>query len=170
MKLYHGSNVVVQTPDPFSGRKKLDFGPGFYTTTLAEQAEQWALRTALQRDNNKATATVSVYEFQYENQLILKSFNGYDEEWLLFVCNNRRSDKASIDHGFDIIFGHIADDRVIETVDYFIEQLMAGRASQALVTLTIEQLALQQPNDQFCFASSRLNEVLTFDHTYKVQS
>ena len=32
MKLYHGSSVVVQTPDVDHSREKIDFGRGFYVT------------------------------------------------------------------------------------------------------------------------------------------
>jgi hypothetical protein len=49
MLLYHGSDVEVAHPDPTIGRKRLDFGPGFYVTPMAEQAEQWAVRKAYEQ-------------------------------------------------------------------------------------------------------------------------
>ncbi len=42
MTLYHGSNVAVPTPLVKLGRKKVDFGQGFYLTKLRKQAESWA--------------------------------------------------------------------------------------------------------------------------------
>ncbi|MDR1013371.1 MAG: DUF3990 domain-containing protein [Coriobacteriales bacterium] len=45
--LYHGSAVEIQDPDVSVGRKKLDFGLGFYTTTMPAQAEGWAKRRFL---------------------------------------------------------------------------------------------------------------------------
>ena len=36
--LYHGSSVSVPAPLTGVGRKELDFGPGFYVTSLREQA------------------------------------------------------------------------------------------------------------------------------------
>jgi hypothetical protein len=33
MKLYHGSNVEVKEPNILVGRRTLDFGQGFYTTS-----------------------------------------------------------------------------------------------------------------------------------------
>ena len=42
MKLYHGSTVLVTTPEIRTGAFFLDFGVGFYTTTSFEQAERWA--------------------------------------------------------------------------------------------------------------------------------
>ena len=35
--VYHGSNVVVDTPRLLPQNRYLDFGPGFYTTTNREQ-------------------------------------------------------------------------------------------------------------------------------------
>ena len=38
--LYHGSYLSVPYPLTSVGRRELDFGPGFYVTSLREQAEQ----------------------------------------------------------------------------------------------------------------------------------
>lgn len=51
MKLYHGSIVEVRKPTLRRGRSRTDFGKGFYTTTLAEQAEHWA---KIKQDRAKA--------------------------------------------------------------------------------------------------------------------
>ena len=37
VRLYHGSNVEVKKPSLRMGRKKTDFGRGFYTTTQKEE-------------------------------------------------------------------------------------------------------------------------------------
>ena len=42
MIIYHGSTQLVKIPEIRKGDTFLDFGPGFYTTTSAEQAERWA--------------------------------------------------------------------------------------------------------------------------------
>ena len=42
MKVYHSSPVEVKKPDTRHSRAYLDFGPGFYVTTLKEQAEKYA--------------------------------------------------------------------------------------------------------------------------------
>ena len=48
MKLYHGSNVVVQNPKILEKKRALDFGAGFYCTIIKEQAERH--RTSLTTD------------------------------------------------------------------------------------------------------------------------
>lgn len=44
MKVYHSSSVEVKSPDTKHSRAYLDFGSGFYVTTLKEQAEKYAER------------------------------------------------------------------------------------------------------------------------------
>ena len=46
MTVYHGSNVIVNKPDIEHSFRPLDFGKGFYVTTVKEQAERWARRKA----------------------------------------------------------------------------------------------------------------------------
>ena len=46
MIVYHGSNMVVDHPDVNHSYRDLDFGRGFYVTTVKEQAEKWAKRKA----------------------------------------------------------------------------------------------------------------------------
>lgn len=41
MMVYHGSNVIVNCPDIGHSFRPLDFGKGFYVTTVTEQAERW---------------------------------------------------------------------------------------------------------------------------------
>ncbi len=56
MKLYHGSNQLIRTIDLSKGRRYKDFGQGFYTTHLRDQAVYWSRRIA---DRFGGTAIVS---------------------------------------------------------------------------------------------------------------
>ena len=40
--LYHGSYTEVSAPLAKVGRRNLDFGQGFYLTSIRKQAESWA--------------------------------------------------------------------------------------------------------------------------------
>ena len=44
MKVYHSSTVKVEYPDTAHSRSYLDFGRGFYLTTIREQAVKYAER------------------------------------------------------------------------------------------------------------------------------
>lgn len=46
MIVYHGSYTSIETPQIITQEKGRDFGFGFYTTSIKEQAERWAIRTA----------------------------------------------------------------------------------------------------------------------------
>jgi hypothetical protein len=43
MTVYHGSTVIIQSPELYRSIRTLDFGPGFYTTTNREQAVSFTL-------------------------------------------------------------------------------------------------------------------------------
>lgn len=41
MTLYHGSYIEISNPDLIHSRPNVDFGRGFYTTPIYEQAVKW---------------------------------------------------------------------------------------------------------------------------------
>ena len=91
MKIYHGSTVVVQTPEIRKSEVFLDFGNGFYTTTSYGQAKRWARIKARRKNLNEGFVTV--YEFDEEQAFSLLRINRFetaDERWLTFVVNNRK--------------------------------------------------------------------------------
>ena len=63
MKLYHGSNQVIERIDLSQGKKYKDFGRGFYTTHLREQAVLWSRRIA---DRYGGEAAVTEFEFDLD--------------------------------------------------------------------------------------------------------
>lgn len=44
MKVYHASSMVVSSPDSIHSRPYLDFGPGFYVTTIERQVVDYGQR------------------------------------------------------------------------------------------------------------------------------
>lgn len=93
MTLYHGSTLSIEHPLDNVGRADLDFGKGFYLTSLRTQAEQWASRIQLIRA--QGTAWLNIYEFDKEkvcsnNCYRCLSFNTYDQQWLDFIIASRK--------------------------------------------------------------------------------
>ena len=117
MLVYHGSSKEIQNPDLDYWRFNLDFGKGFYITTLREQAEKWAGRRAIV-ENKKPI--VNLYEFDAD-LLVVLSFDGYTEEWLDFVVKNRAG--VSEPHQYDAIYGNIANDDVATVVNDYMRLL-----------------------------------------------
>ena len=50
--LYHGSNIEVSAPLAKAGRNNLDFGRGFYLTTIRKQASDWANIIAMRKERS----------------------------------------------------------------------------------------------------------------------
>ena len=59
MIVYHGTVEVIKKPDVFHSFRPLDFGKGFYVTTVEEQARKWAERKA--DILGKTTGIVNMY-------------------------------------------------------------------------------------------------------------
>lgn len=159
MRLYHGSNMVVETPDVSRSRKNLDFGQGFYLTSHFEQAVDWAKRKTLLESG---PAFVNVFEFDERAQeLKLLTFEGQDEEWVELVCHCRRG--GTDYREFDLIVGGVADDRVYYAVDMYYQGLWS-------MEQTLEALRFFGVNDQWCFVSQNAVEnCLTFVEALEVQ-
>ncbi|MCM1336377.1 MAG: DUF3990 domain-containing protein [Candidatus Amulumruptor caecigallinarius] len=148
MILYHSSTVSVKTPDISYSRDYLDFGKGFYLTSIYDQAVKYAQR--FKRRNNQAW--LSTYELLYNpTDWKILQFDSYNREWLRFVSSCRAGNDNS---GFDLVIGGIADDRVIQTI----ERYFAGELSE---DDALGLLKFEKPNNQYCIRSQRmLNECL----------
>ena len=72
MKLYHGSNVSIETIDLKRGRKGKDFGQGFYLSADRNQAQMMAERTIDREEFGKATLTT----FEFDEDIIAIYPNG----------------------------------------------------------------------------------------------
>lgn len=145
MKLYHASDVTVTTPDNKHSRDYLDFGKGFYLTSIHDQAIRYAQRF-LRRQRE---AWVNTYEFDFEPAAwqILK-FDSYDKEWLDFVAKCRAGND---DTEYDLVIGGIANDKVIQTLDRYFD----GELSE---NETLGLLKYEKPNIQYCIRSQKMLE------------
>ena len=92
MIVYHGSTEIVKKPDVQHSYRTLDFGRGFYVTTVREQAERWARRKADILGANKAI--VNIYRMHDDtNGFYVKLFEEDLIEWIDFVCRCRDGEK-----------------------------------------------------------------------------
>lgn len=115
MIVYHGSSEVVRQPDTLHSYRALDFGKGFYVTTIREQAERWARRKA---DLFGGTPVVSRYRMRDDlSQFRVKRFPDDLMEWIEFVCDCR--DGKPTYQQYDIIIGKVANDKVFRVVDMY---------------------------------------------------
>ncbi len=119
IKLYHGSEKIVQKPLYNYGKKDNDYGQGFYCTKEVELAKEWAC----QKDKD---GFVNLYSLDVSglNILYLNSKKYSVLHWLSILVQNREVDDLenreaveflkrnySIDTSkFDMIIGYRADD------------------------------------------------------------
>ena len=160
MILYHGTTVEIKKPKIITSEIGRDFGFGFYTTDIKEQAERWAVRKARiqsRKNNSQITPIVNIYEWQGIDGLTAKTFDDASMEWLEMVVKCR----SDIDykHGFDVVCGKIANDNVGETVSYVIQGIM--RKEDA-----VERLRFEKINNQIVFCTEKALLTLEFVESY----
>lgn len=159
MKLYHGSNIVVDCPEVAKGKPYKDFGQGFYLSDTIEQAMEMAQRV-VERVNAGQTPIVSTFEFDDSamtgGSLKVKRFETYTEEWAEFVLRNRDRKTPQPFHDYDIVYGPIADDGVVRQMRRF---------EMGAITLKELMQELQYPPKitfQYFFGSEKALEKLKF--------
>lgn len=155
--LYHGSNIEVSTPLAKVGRKNLDFGKGFYLTSIRKQASDWANLIAMRKGRNEK-GVVSVFHFNktkaMEDGYQFKIFDSYDIEWLEYVVDCRKG--KNVYAKFDVVEGGVANDNVIDTVEDYEKGIIT--AEQAL-----GQLSYKKVNHQICILNQEvIDNYLTF--------
>ena len=164
MILYHGSNTEIEKIDLEKCRPFKDFGCGFYTTTLREQAVTMAKRTMRIYREGKPCIT----EFFFDDVLLklpegniaelglnIKKFNEPNNEWAKFVINNRnqrftdiKSLCCNIDNKYDIVIGPVANDDITALIDVYLSGILSDDA------LTRE-LSFRDLSVQFSFHTVR---------------
>ena len=160
MLLYHGSNVIVETPRLLNQTRGLDFGSGFYLTTNEEQAARFS-EIVLKRQKSGFPA-VSVYEFDAvvaEKVLVVRKFDSADAEWLRFVVENRA--KFYQGKNYDVVIGAVANDRVMPTVLAYMNGFLNEEAT--LITLKTSKLV-----DQICLKTEAALSQIKFVRAYEV--
>ena len=112
MKLFHGSNMMIDKVDLSKSKLYKDFGQAFYLSAEKEQAQKMAEAKVVQFGGNE-----SITEFVFDescmltDELTVKIFTNYSREWAEFVFNNRDENQQFIHH-YDIVYGPIADDYI----------------------------------------------------------
>lgn len=158
--LYHGSYIAVPSPLVGLGRKKVDFGQGFYLTNLHNQAKAWA-ETIAERKGRNTQSIVSAYTLDYtsvkNDGFRIKVFESYNIEWLEYVIDCRHG--GEMQKLYDIVEGGVANDNVIDTVEDYENDIIT--AEQAL-----GQLRYKKVNHQICILNQKIiDKYLTFTHS-----
>ena len=148
MILYHGSYLTVEKPDISFSRTNVDFGKGFYTTPIKEQAISWAGRFKKQHGQGIVSA-YDIDEPAMRRNLSVLEFDAYSDAWLDFIVSCRSG--RSID-AYDVVIGGVANDKVFNTIELFFDALIDKAEA-------IKRLRYEKPNIQYCFRSQTVIDI-----------
>ena len=161
MIVYHGSIKEVVKPEVDRSYRNLDFGQGFYVTTVKGQAERWAKRKA---DLSKlSVGVISVYELSDDcSAYKVRDFTDDMDSWIDFVCACR--DGETEYKKYDIIKGKVANDKVYRVVDMYRRGIWDKE--RALL-----EMKVYDTYDQIAFISQdALDNCLVFKNSIKVSN
>ena len=142
--IYHGSQEIVKQPEIRQTRFNKDFSTGFYCTVMKEQAIRWATRFP-------DSGYVNEFIYRPNPDLRMKVFGEMTEEWLDFIVACRNGN----DHDFDIVEGPMANDKVFNYVQDYIDGDISREAFWALAKF-------KKPTHQICFHTVNALNTLEF--------
>jgi len=91
-------------------------------------------------------STYQLDEGMMKNNISVKDFGGYTEEWLDYIAACRSGRNIG---KYDVVIGGVANDRVFDTIELFFDGLIDK-------SVAIERLKYQKPNLQVCFCSQEV--------------
>jgi len=175
IKLYHGSDKIVECPELGKGSAKNDYGQGFYCTAHFELACEWASK------NETVNGYANEYILDITDLKVLDlsdpAYNILD--WITLLIQNRTFTSASpiseqakqylfenfsIDASdYDVIKGYRADDSYFSFARDFVNN-----------TISVQQLAkamkLGKLGIQYMLRTEKAFEKLTYVGSHKVDS
>lgn len=162
MILYHGTNTDIDKIDLSLCAPYKDFGTGFYTTTLFDQAKAMAIRKCKLFGGKPCVISYEAPDNLLELRTVkVKAFYGTLKEWAVFIINNRNRDftdisspECNLDNKYEVVFGPVAND----TLTTLIRQYQKGYIDSAIL---LKEMQYAAPNNQYSFHSENAAMLLT---------
>lgn len=144
MRIYHGSEIILEKPEFNKGKKNNDYGRGFYCTEDINLAREWAVDEG--RDGYVNSYDIDISPLKMIN---LNSADYCVLHWITILLNNRRFEletplsreayrylNANFMpelNGVDVIMGYRADDSYFSYAEDFINGIISvSQLSRAL--------------------------------------
>ena len=157
--VFHGSNIIVQTPQMMPEKFAKDFGSGYYVTEYSKQAERWAKHKVTV--NRSGKAIVSLYDFalsQALQELNYLYFEEMNDEWLDFIINCR----SGKNHSHDVVEGPMADDQIYNNISNYINGIITRKEFWILAKFNY-------PTHQIAFHTEQSLQYLHFRDFYELK-
>ncbi len=178
INVYHGSYIIVPTPNLSKCESGKDFGKGFYVTTDIEQAKRFVKSSVGKAKKNKIEIAndnqgfVSKYTYKSDESLKIYVFENADREWLHCVAGHRKSglldDVIKKWKNYDIIAGKIANDNTNQVITAYINGLYGKVGSEEADRIAISLLLPERLTDQICFRTDKALKALSYFENEKV--
>jgi len=153
-RFHHGTNMVINSIDLGKGRSRTDFGKGFYLGNNLGEARKWAISQSMATETPTVMRYVlsdAVFNFD-DSSLSRLWFSSPTVQWLNFVRDNRRmitSNAQNIEprHDYDVVYGPIANDKVVDVVDEYIDGLLTAEEAirRVKVIPSVFQMSFHTP-------------------------
>ena len=165
-RFYHGTNIAICTINLSLCRSRTDFGKGFYMGNNLGEARKWACSQSMATEIPIVMRYVLNSEvFNFNDTNIKKLwFSSPTVQWLDFVRDNRRliapsAQNSEPRHDYDIVYGPIADDKVVDVVDEYIDGLITAKEAilRVRVIPSVFQMSFHTPL-ALCYIDQTLTE------------
>jgi len=147
MQVYHGGVTEIFDIDLSKSQSNKDFGKGFYVTKFRHHAESWAVNIARRYDKNPFVTEFTFYERAFEeSRYNVLRFDNYNEAWLDFIVLNRDPAFTTNRHDYDLVEGPIADDKVQNRINDFLDGIITKADF-------LDELTYHEETHQICFCT-----------------
>ena len=154
MQVYHGSYLEILDIDLSKCKANKDFGRGFYVTKFSNQAQNWARIIARKHHTEGFVTEFIFYERAFEDERYKTlRFEDYSEQWLDFVVLNRDPSTKEQRHDYDIVEGPIADDKIANRIDDYLDGLVSKENF-------LTELTYHEETHQICFCTLKSLQML----------
>lgn len=161
MILYHGTNNDIDKIDLEKCAPYKDFGKGFYTTTIFDQAKAMAIRKSRIFGGQPCIISYEVPDNLLDLKGInIKVFPSTSKKWAVFIINNRNRDfkdfssaECNIDNKYEIVFGPVSND----TLTTLIRQYQRGYIDSEIL---LKEMQYTAPSNQYSFHSQKAIDLL----------
>ena len=172
IKLFHGTDHIIEAPDINAGNPKNDYGRGFYCTKVDEMACEWACK-------KNTDGFVNVYDFDTTGLKTLNLLDGNHSvlNWIALLLTFRTfgidsevavaSRDYLIEHysvdlsDYDVVVGYRADDSYFRYAESFVSNTLPLRSLN-------KALQLGKLGEQTVIISQKGFEHLKFVDVYPV--
>ena len=161
MILYHGTYLDFDQIDLAKCAPYKDFGTGFYTTEIFEQAKAMAIQKSKLFGGAPCVLSYETDDgFLSDVTFPVKVFPETSEEWAKFIINNRNyeftdfaSPLCNRDNKYEIVMGPVAND----TLTTLIRRYQRGYIDSAILLKEMKYVA---PTNQYSFHTERAVRLL----------